>query len=106
RAHLELQVMRLALLDKSAYLADPRYVKVPADGLLEGAYLAERRALIEYGPLGPEPGPGVPPAIEGRGGVRGQAAAAEQGETTHFGTIDRWGNLVCCTSTIEDFCGS
>jgi gamma-glutamyltranspeptidase/glutathione hydrolase len=35
----------------------------------------------------------------------GAAPAAEHGETTHFTVTDRWGNLVGCTSTIEDFFG-
>jgi gamma-glutamyltranspeptidase/glutathione hydrolase len=101
RAHLELQAMRLALLDRAAYLADPDVAAVPLAGLLDPGYLAARRALIQRGPLGPEPRAGQ---VEG-GADRPPAADREHGQTTHFVVIDGWGNLVSTTSTIEDFFG-
>ncbi|HLB07210.1 MAG TPA: gamma-glutamyltransferase, partial [Alphaproteobacteria bacterium] len=45
-AHLFAEAMRLAFADRDRYLADPDYVAVPAAGLLNSAYLAERAALI------------------------------------------------------------
>ena len=103
RAHLELQAMRLALLDRVAYLGDPLYADVPVQGLLDPKYLDSRRKLIQPGSLGPEPAAGRPDPVE-------EAAPLthwpETGQTTHFTVLDRWGNLVCCTSTIEDFFGS
>jgi gamma-glutamyltranspeptidase/glutathione hydrolase len=101
RAHLELQAMRLALLDRAAYLADPAYDAVPEDALLDPGYVAKRRALITTGPLERAPAAGAlerasPPSPR----------PAERGETTHFVAADRWGNLVTCTGTLEDFYGS
>jgi gamma-glutamyltranspeptidase/glutathione hydrolase len=107
RAHLELQAMRLALADRAAYLGDPAYTAVPVPGLLDADYLAARRALIERERLGPKPGPGGPaPLDSGAGRSQRRVGRTEVGQTTHFGALDRWGNLVCCTSTIEDFFGS
>jgi gamma-glutamyltranspeptidase/glutathione hydrolase len=100
RAHAELQAMRLALLDRAAYLADPDHAQVPVTGLLDRHYLNQRRAEVVAGPLGPAPATGVLDAFH-----PGAAPAAEHGETTHFTVTDRWGNLVGCTSTIEDFFG-
>jgi gamma-glutamyltranspeptidase/glutathione hydrolase len=91
RAHREVQVMRLALADRAAFLADPHVASVPVSDLLDEEYLTERCRLIVDGPLAGEPPVGEP----GR----------EGGETTHFTVLDRWGNLVSCTSTLEDFFG-
>jgi gamma-glutamyltranspeptidase/glutathione hydrolase len=101
RAHLELQAMRLALLDRAAYLGDPAFDPVPIAGLLDPHYLAARRMLISAGPLQQAPAAGSP-----KGGSRPATQAAERGETTHFVAADRWGNLVSCTGTLEDFYGS
>lgn len=103
RLHLELQAMRLALLDRAAYLADPSYARVPVQALLGDAYLAARRQLLRPDSLGPEPRAGRPTGSRERSS---EPPAPEAGQTTHFVVVDHWGNLVCCTGTIEEFFGS
>jgi gamma-glutamyltranspeptidase/glutathione hydrolase len=99
RLHLELQAMRLALVDRAAVLGDPAYTRVPSDLLLDGSSLAERRQLISTGALQSAPAPG--PAAQPQSPSSSQPGQRESGETTHFVVVDRWGNLVSCTSTIE-----
>jgi len=62
-AHLFAEAMRLAFADRDRYLADPDYVAVPAAGLLNSAYLAERAALIRLTARVVEAEPGRPPGI-------------------------------------------
>ena len=100
--HLLAEAMQLAYADRAAYLGDGDFVEVPVAGLLDKAYLAERRRLISpYGAAGRYE-PGTPP------GAKPRAAAPpvdEQG-TTHFVAADAAGNLVSMTSTVESIFGS
>lgn len=100
--HLLAEAMQLAYADRAAYLGDGDFVEVPVQGLLDKAYLAERRQLISpYGAAGRYE-PGTPP------GAKPRAAAPpvdEQG-TTHFVAADAAGNLVSMTSTVESIFGS
>ena len=66
---------------------------VPVAGLLSPAYLAERRKLISPDRSMGEVGPGVPPGYVERG-------------TSHISIVDRWGNAVSFTTTIEAPFGS
>ena len=100
--HLLSEAMQLAYADRAAYLGDSDFIDVPVKGLLDKAYLAERRQLISpFGAAG-RYDPGTPP------GAKPRAAAppvAEQG-TTHFVTADKAGNVVSMTSTVESIFGS
>ena len=106
RAHLELQAMRLALVDRAAYLADPAFTPVPVAVCSMGRTLrnAARSSLTRRLGQGPRPGR---PELPGSGAdMPARTDLHETGQTTHFVTADRWGNLVSCTSTVEDFFGS
>lgn len=100
--HLLSEAMQLSYADRAAYLGDADFVDVPVTGLLDKAYLAERRQLISpYGAAGRYE-PGTPP------GAKPRAAAPpvpEQG-TTHFVVADQAGNVVSMTSTVESIFGS
>lgn len=100
--HLLSEAMQLAYADRAAYLGDGDFVDVPVKGLLDKAYLAERRRLISpFGAAGHYE-PGTPP------GAKPRAAAPpvqEQG-TTHFVVADAAGNVVSMTSTVESIFGS
>ncbi|MDP1750494.1 MAG: gamma-glutamyltransferase [Reyranella sp.] len=86
--HLIAEASRLAFADRDRYVADPAFVKVPMAGLLSPAYLAERRKLMSPNRSMGKVGPGMPPGYVERG-------------TSHMSIVDRWGNAVSFTTTIE-----
>ncbi|HYZ53796.1 MAG TPA: gamma-glutamyltransferase family protein [Streptosporangiaceae bacterium] len=103
-----LEASRLAYADRNAYVGDPRYVSVPVSGLLSPAFAATRRCLIHnqalvspvaagdpYPPYGSCPGQNPP-----------QAAPPEGGHTNNIVTVDKLGNIVAYTNTINFFGGS
>jgi gamma-glutamyltranspeptidase/glutathione hydrolase len=93
--HLMAEAMKLAYADRSQYLGDTDYVTVPLDGLTSKAYAESLRADIDPKRARPasEIGPGEP-------------ADYESPETTHFSVVDRWGNAVSNTYTINFSYGS
>jgi gamma-glutamyltranspeptidase/glutathione hydrolase len=54
--HLQIESMKLAFADAHRYVADPDHAAVPVEGLLDPAYVAQRRALISDRARDPEPG--------------------------------------------------
>ncbi|MCC6942611.1 MAG: gamma-glutamyltransferase [Novosphingobium sp.] len=101
--HLIAESQRLAYADREQYAADADFVSVPIKGLIDPAYLAARSALISPSATMPSALPGTPP-----GATLAFARPARQEEhgTTHFVTVDRWGNSTSYTSTIEGPFGS
>lgn len=101
--HLIAESQRLAYADREQYAADADFVSVPVKGLIDPAYLAARSALISPSATMPSALPGTPP-----GATLAFARPARQEEhgTTHFVTVDRWGNSTSYTSTIEGPFGS
>ena len=100
--------MRVAFADRSIWMGDPDFVPVPAKGLLNATYVGQRSALIVPGArITPNPAPGDPRPFEMAGlKARTRLAVAEPvtgpGETTtHFAVVDKWGNMVTYTNTIE-----
>jgi gamma-glutamyltranspeptidase/glutathione hydrolase len=86
--HLIAEASRLAFADRDRYVADPAFVNVPTAGLMSPAYLAERRKLMSPDRSMGKVGPGVPPGYVERG-------------TSHMSIVDRRGNAVAFTTTIE-----
>jgi gamma-glutamyltranspeptidase/glutathione hydrolase len=86
--HLIAEASRLAFADRDRYVADPAFVSVPVAGLLAPAYIAERRLLMSPDRSMGTVGPGLPPGYIERG-------------TSHISIVDRWGNAVSFTTTIE-----
>ena len=86
--HLIAGANRLAFADRDRYLGDPAFVTVPVSGLLSKDYLAERRKLMSPDHALGKVEPGVPPGYVERG-------------TSHVSIVDRWGNAVSFTTTIE-----
>lgn len=92
---------RLMYADRDQYVADPAFVDVPVAGLLDPAYVAARAQLIgEHPAVSVEPG--VPPAAPARARDRTREAAG----TSHFVVVDRAGNVVSMTTTVESLFGS
>jgi gamma-glutamyltranspeptidase / glutathione hydrolase len=106
-----LEASRLAYADRAAYVGDPRYVRVPLSGLLSPAFAATRRCLIHSTALpSPQP-PGRPyPPYAGCSGATaspgGVSATSERHHTNNIVTVDKWGNIVAYTNTINFFGGS
>ena len=97
--HLISEASRLAFADRNRYLADPDFVHVPVEGLLDPAYLRRRARLIERGRALGEAAPGVPP---GAGDLdRADASAPEHASTSHLSVIDSRGNAVSFTTSVE-----
>jgi gamma-glutamyltranspeptidase/glutathione hydrolase len=96
------EASRLMYADRDRYVADPAFVAVPVDGLLDPAYVAARAQMI--GPIaGPAPLAGEPP---GSASPPGRDATNEPGGTSHFVVVDRDGNVVSMTTSVESFFGS
>ena len=101
--HLASEALRLAFADRNWYVADPAFAPVPK-GLLDPAYIAERRALIDPYARAAEVFPGIPPA--GPRLAHGEDATREAAGTSHISIIDAAGNAVAMTTTIEAGFGS
>jgi gamma-glutamyltranspeptidase/glutathione hydrolase len=88
------EASRLAFADRSVHMGDPAFYDVPG-GLLDSAYLAQRRSLI------PESGAGSSSQIG-----PGTPLRSESPQTTHFSVCDREGNMVALTYTLNGSFGS
>ncbi|MGE5170058.1 MAG: gamma-glutamyltransferase [Rudaea sp.] len=105
--HFVSEAERLAYADRGVYMADPDFFRPPA-GLLDDAYLRARSRLIAVDrSMGVAP-PGDPArhATRPREVAFGQDAAAEFPSTSQVVIVDRDGNAVSMTTTIEDGFGS
>jgi gamma-glutamyltranspeptidase / glutathione hydrolase len=96
---------RLAFADRGHYMADTDFVKMPA-GLLDSNYLAERSRLLETETALPPEAvqPGNPPSD--RAFLRAPDHSLELPSTSHFSIVDKAGNVVSMTTTIENGFGS
>ncbi len=102
-----LEASRLAYADRNAYVGDPRYVSVPLSGLLSPAFAATRRCLIGDQALVSPVAPGDPyPPFTGCPSPTAAQPSAEGGHTNNIVTVDKWGNIVAYTNTINFFGGS
>ena len=102
--HLFAEASRFAYADRDLYIADPDFVAVPADGLLDRSYLQARASLIDVDKAAESVAAGVPPGAEGL--TRRGAGSTEPPGTTHLSVVDRHGNAVSLTSSIEFAFGS
>jgi gamma-glutamyltranspeptidase/glutathione hydrolase len=94
RAHVIIESMRRAYRDRARYLGDSDFVTVDVRRLLDSRYAAELRAIID---LKRATVSDALPALETR--FRGT-------QTSHFSVIDRDGNRVAATVTINTAFGS
>jgi gamma-glutamyltranspeptidase/glutathione hydrolase len=103
-----LEASRLAFADRNAYIGDSDYVDVPQHGLLDPNYAATRSCLITDHALSSPAAPGNPyPPYGGCGSTSTRGQADHEGmHTNHLVTVDRWGNVVSYTNTIEQIAGS
>ena len=106
--HVMIEAMRLAFADRALWVGDDDAAPVPRKGLLHPEYLATRSALIKADRRMETPQAGNPLPWDSSTTVPPQPsrAGAESPHTTHFSIVDRWGNVVSYTSTIEYTWGS
>lgn len=88
--HLMAEAMKLAYADRSEYLGDPDFVKVPLKGLTSKAYANELAKRID--PDKATPAASIKP---------GKPQPFESDQTTHFSVADSQGNVVAVTYTLN-----
>ena len=90
RAHLMIEAMRRAYADRAAYLGDPAVVTAPLSRLMSKRYAAQLRSSINL--------ERATPSHE----IRDAMPLPREGDnTTHFSVIDRYGNAVANTYTLN-----
>ncbi|MBQ4809700.1 gamma-glutamyltransferase [Pseudoalteromonas luteoviolacea] len=100
--HLFTQASRLAFADRNYFIADPDFVNVPTQGLLNPVYLKSRAKLI-----GERDNQNVPVGDPTMGQVvYAKDDSFELPSTSHLSIVDREGNAVSMTSSIEMGFGS
>lgn len=93
--HRLAEAMKRAYADRSEYLGDPDFVNVPVAGLMAKAYARELAAQID--PKRTRPATAIKP---------GQPQRYESEQTTHYSVVDRQGNAVAVTYTLNFGYGS
>jgi len=93
--HLRIEAMRLAYRDRAIYLGDPDFVAMPLELILAPHYMELQRQLIKRRQATPSTAlPGIEPDLQ------------EGDQTTHFSIIDKDGNRVAATLTINTWYGA
>ncbi|HYB10345.1 MAG TPA: gamma-glutamyltransferase [Alphaproteobacteria bacterium] len=87
--HLMVEAMRHAYLDRNTYLGDPAFVTNPLERLLSKAHAAAIRSQID------------PDKATASKDVQPGALTDEKSETTHYSIVDKDGNAVSVTFTIN-----
>ncbi|WP_060483023.1 gamma-glutamyltransferase [Pseudomonas sp. NBRC 111119] len=84
--HLLAEIEKRVFADRADYLGDPAFTQVPVDKLVAKAYLAKRAAQVN------------PKAISDTAQVK---PGLEPHQTTHFSIVDKQGNAVSNTYTLN-----
>ena len=101
--HLMSEAQRLAFADRNRYVADDRFADVPTAGLVDPSYVAGRARLIDPRKSMRRAEAGAP---AGARVAYADDAYDEIPGTSHFTIVDREGNVVSMTTTIEAVFGS
>ncbi|MEM8774015.1 MAG: gamma-glutamyltransferase [Pseudomonadota bacterium] len=95
---------RLAFADRGRYVADTDFVPVPVEGMLDSSYLAERSKLLHDNGALETVDPGSPEYDHALNWADDDAI--ELPSTSHISIVDRYGNVLSMTTTIENAFGS
>jgi gamma-glutamyltranspeptidase / glutathione hydrolase len=90
--HIQIEAQKLAYADMHRYVADPRFAKVPVDGLLSLSYARERAQKIDLQKANCEVPPGKPLEI-GR-------------DTIYMAAVDAEGNIISLIQSLYSSFGS
>ena len=93
--HVLTETLRLAFRDRARYLGDTDFVSVPVDRLVSTAYAEDLRSKIDTTKA--TPSQGIPQAPAGK---------IESTSTTHLSVLDKDGNAVATTQTVNLYFGS
>jgi gamma-glutamyltranspeptidase/glutathione hydrolase len=93
--HRMIETMRRTFADRVQFMGDPDMVKIPLNAMLSKQYADVRRSTIDTFKATPssEISYGTPPPFE-------------SGQTTHYSIVDRFGNCVSVTTTLNGGFGS
>ncbi len=92
--HYLIEAMRHAYVDRNSYLGDPDFVKNPLERLLDKGYASKIRAAIDPAKAGVSKD--IKPGVEPHEGMN----------TTHYSIVDKDGNAVAVTYTLNDWFGA
>jgi len=93
--HLYAEAMKRVFADRAQFLGDPDFAPIPVEWLLSKAYAEKRRKEIDLNR--------ATPSHEIH---HGEPVAQSHLETTHYSVVDRFGNVVSTTTTLNDSFGS
>jgi len=88
--HTLAETMKLAYADRSEYLGDPDFVKIPVNGLISKRYA--RDLVNSISPTKARPSSDIKP---------GKPQGYESDQTTHYSLMDKAGNAVAVTYTLN-----
>ena len=89
--HLVAEIEKRVFADRAEYLGDPDFWTVPVAALTDPAYMARRASEVD---------PAKPSVLAS------VKAGLEKPQTTHFSVVDRWGNAVANTYTLNGSFGA
>jgi gamma-glutamyltranspeptidase/glutathione hydrolase len=90
--HLLSEIGKKVFADRAEYLGDPDFIDVPVEPLLQKKYLISRTKDITLNQISATKD--IEPGLK------------ESSDTTHFSIVDKWGNAVSNTTTINYTFGS
>jgi gamma-glutamyltranspeptidase/glutathione hydrolase len=85
--HLMIEAKKLAYADLYRYMADPRFAKVPIEGMLSKSYAVQRAKAIDMAKANCSVMPGEPPF-------------SPKGDTTYLTVVDKDGNMVSLIQSV------
>ncbi|MBI2429622.1 MAG: gamma-glutamyltransferase [Ignavibacteriales bacterium] len=88
--HRYIEAMRRIYADRAEHLGDPEFYKVPVHWLISKEYANERRATIATTKASPS-----------KEVTHGKSVVHESEQTTHYSVVDKWGNCVSVTTTLN-----
>jgi gamma-glutamyltranspeptidase/glutathione hydrolase len=93
--HLMIESEKRAFADRSEYLGDPDYMKITVDNLTNRKYILDRMSTFKESK--------ATPSLEiSHGSPEGYIS----GETTHYAVVDKMGNAVSATTTLNGTFGN
>jgi len=104
--HVMIEAMRLAFADRAVWMGDEDFVDVPKVGLIADPYMEMRSALIDpnsrmAAAYPDDPRPYDTASMRMPFKLAALTNQPDVGHTTHFSVVDKWGNVVSYTTTIE-----